>query len=511
MTKKRKSVFGLLLVLCTACILLMACRTREKAEDEETSEVTEESATEFEEEVKQFETEEEEPLMVFYSGSHMSSPVVLANFQAKHPEVNLKSYSIKGSDLESIQETIDQYGEPDIWLLMGNSGTSYVLDDLYEQGLIADIRPFITEDENLDPLAYVGGTFTAMDNGEALFGLPLTWKKDCLIIRDPKWQDSELAYLPENHTGEEFYQALITEFEKERPNNGIFWADYTFGFMQSLYELGLVHEEDGEIMIDEDIFTMIYEFSMKREKIDKDTWNLYPRDQGSSTGNPGQFQGTPALDPSMYNSNYVGCTLDGAPQVTAVYAKSVIELHNEDIHMYYIPTYNSSDEYVADVAEYAMVGGTSARKQQAYEVIRMMMDTPIEIVNQPSGRMTSCETYSPVNIELALELMGYFESLEIDLPIYDATSNLFYTLNKAQLTEEEKQQIEKLINGIADLSYQYGDMPEEEAFYFYYEDYMFNSGDLKPKYCYLEIMKALNPDSEKWNMTPEEIEAFLYE
>ena len=40
---------------------------------------------------------------------------------------------------------------------------------------------------------------------------------------------------------------------------------------------------------------------------------------------------------------------------------------------------------------------------------------------------------------------------------------------------------------------------------------MFNSGDLKPKYCYLEIMKALNPDSEKWNMTPEEIEAFLYE
>lgn len=512
MEKKSKKYIGALLFVLLACIFLMACRTRDSKEEEETSsEITEDSAVDFEDEVKQFEAEEEEPLVVFYSGSHLSAPVVLSNFEIMHPEINLKSYSIKGSDLESIQETLDEYGEPDIWLLDGNSGISYALDNLYEQGLIADLRTFVTEDESLDPLDYVGGTFTAMDNGEALFGLPLTWKKDCLIIRDPKWQDSELAYLPENYTGEELYKAFITEFEKERPNNGIFWADYTFGLMSNLYELGLVKEEDGETVIDEELFTMVFDFTLRQEKQNQEIKNLYPRNTGSATGDPDLFQGTPALDPAMYDSNYVGCSLSGAPQVTAVYAKSVIELHGEDIHMYYMPTYNSSDEYVADVADYAMVGGNSARKQQAYDVIRMMMDTPMEIVNQPAGRMSSGETYSPVNIELALELMDYFGSMEIDLPIYDATSNLFYTLNKGQLTAEEKQQIKDLINGISDLSYWYGDRPEEAAFYFYYDDYMHNSGELKPKFCYLEMMQAWNPDSEKWNMTPAEVEAFLNE
>ncbi len=505
MTKERKKLFGLLLLLCAACIFLMACRAREKAQ-EPISGITEDSAAELEEDVKQLESDEEEPLVVFYDGG-LFKPTVLENFQLQHPEVSLQTYRIHGTDMEGIQETLDQYGEPDIWLIKANSGIREEIDNLDDQGLIADIRPFIIEDVNLDTLDYVGGTFTAMDNGEALLGLPLTWKKTCMIIRDSKWQDSELAYIPENYTGEELYKAFITEYELGQPNDGIFWADRNFDLMQDLYELGLVKKEDDEIFIDEDLFAMVYEFTLSQQKVSQDAWYM----GGSGADNPDQFQGTPALDPSMYAGNYYGCHLTGAPQVTSVYAKSATQLHGEDIYMYYMPTYKSSDEYIAEVGEFAMVGGTSTRQQQAYEVIRLMMDTPMELVYQPQRYDMKGATYSPVNIELAIQMMDYFGSLEMNLPIHDMSGNLFYTLNKAQLDNREKQQIEELIRGIVDLSIQYGDHPEMDLYDVYYQDYIYNDGDLNTKLCYFELMRAMNPESEKWDMTPEEIEAFVNE
>ena len=84
MTKERKKLFGLLLLLCAACIFLMACRTREKAQKSD-SEVTDDSAVEVEEDVKQYAADEEEPLVVFYDGFKL--PVVLSNFMVQHPEV----------------------------------------------------------------------------------------------------------------------------------------------------------------------------------------------------------------------------------------------------------------------------------------------------------------------------------------------------------------------------------------------------------------------------------------
>ncbi len=509
MRKNRRNLFGLLLLLCIACIVLVACRMRDKAEVESASKVTENSAVEYEDEVKQFEAEDEEPLVVFYDSGIV--PVVLSNFMLVHPEVKLEVYGLSGDDFEDVQNTIATYGHPDIWLFAGTGQTKKHIANLYELGMIADMRNFISEEQNLNTLDYVGGTFTSLDNGDIIFGLPLTWKKRCLIIRDSQWRNSELAYLSENFTGEEFYKTLITESEKVRPDNGIFWADSTFYFWSDIYELGLVQEKENEVIIDEELFNMVLEFTLEQEKINEEVRNLYSRNTGASTGRPDLFQGTPALDPAMYAGNYLGCSLNGAPQVTSVYAKSMTELHGEGIYMYYIPTFGNGDEYIANVAEFAMVGGTSSRQQQAYEVIRLMMDTPMELITQPSGRTSMGETYSPVNIELALQLLDYFETAEGELNIFDRVGNLFYTVEKKQLSENEKEQMEELITGIVDLSFQYVNDEAREVFMLYYYEYMSNGVLANPKYCYLEIMQALNPNSEKWNMTQEEMDAFLNE
>ena len=502
--KREKKLFGLLLLLCAACIFLMACRTREKAQDAE-SKVTDDSAVEVEEDVKQFEVDEDEPLVVFYDAFEF--PVVLSNFMVQHPEVKLQIYSIKGSQIEDIQETINQYGSPDIWL-MSNSGSRYAIQELYEQGQVADLGPFCAEDASLDKTEYVGGTFEVLDTGEALLGLALTWEKNCLLVRESKWQNSELMGLREQYTGEELYTAL-KEFEKGRAENELFWADITFHVLYDMYELDIVQSEENEILVDEDLFQMLYEFSLKVRKQDSAAEELLPRWEGAGTGSPDKFQGCTALDPRMYAGNFYGCTLRGAPQVVSVYAKSAAAYHGEDVHMFYVPTYESKASYIGTLNNYAMVGGQSARQQQAYDTIRLMMDTPVITITQPEGG--GAETSSPVNIELALDLLDYFEEQDTILPIMDRVGNKFFNFDKQKLTEEEKQKIQEVIVGIKDLTFKYEDLSEGEIYYSYENEYVYNNGSLNTKLCYFELMRAMNPESEKWNMTPEEIDAFVNE
>jgi len=505
MTKERKKLFGLLLLLCAACIFLMACRTREKAQ-ESNSEVADDSAVEVEEDVKQYAADEDEPLVVFYDD--FKFPVVLSNFMAQHPEVKLQIYSIKGSQIEDIQETIDQYGSPDIWV-MGSSASRYAIRELYEQGQVADLGPFCIEDTSLDKTEYVGGTFEVLDTGEALLGLALTWEKNCLLVRESKWQNSELMDQREQYTGEELYTALIKEFEKGRDEDELFWADITFHILYDMYELDIVQSEKDEILVDEDLFQMLYEFSLKVRKQDDAAKELLPRWEGAGSGSPDKFQGCTALDPRMYAGNFYGCTLRGAPQVVSVYAKSAVAYHGEGVHMFYVPTYESKDSYIGALMNYAMVGGQSSRQQQAYDTIRLMMDTPMITINQPEG--FAAETYSPVNIELALDMLDYFDEQDTVLPIMDRVGNMFFKFDKQQLTEEEKQKIQEVIVGIKDLTFKYDDISESEIYYSYENEYVYNNGSLNTKLCYFELMRAMNPESEKWNMTPEEIAAFVNE
>ena len=83
------------------------------------------------------------------------------------------------------------------------------------------------------------------------------------------------------------------------------------------------------------------------------------------------------------------------------------------------------------------------------------------------------------------------------------------SLNEAE--QEEKQKIQEVIVGIKDLTFKYDDISESEIYYSYENEYVYNNGSLNTKLCYFELMRAMNPESEKWNMTPEEIAAFVNE
>ena len=497
--------FGrIMLLLGLMCIFLVSCsKSKEEAE-------TEESFNEIEEGVTQFKIDEEEPLVVFYQDASLGNqmPIVLHNFILQHPEINLLIYNINSKNLEletmeRIKQLIKQYGDSDIWLLDAESGEmKELLDDLYDMGMIADISSFYAEDQAIQSEDYVGGTFEVLKNEEALLGIPLSWSKECLIIRDSKWKNSEWAELPKEYTGEELYRALISQFEKGREEDELFWADESFNLLYDMYELEVLEYKNNEYFIDEKIFEMIYEFGLKQVKQDRAA-------EKQQSIRYDQFQGCAALDPYMYSGNYFGCSLYEAPQIAAIYTKSMFEMIDEEVHIYYMPTFESSDQYVGRVQECAMVGGNSARKQQAYEVIRMMMDTPITMMTQPEGYVP--ETYSPVNVELALQMVDDFDEIDQRLSVTNRIGELLFNVEKQKLTEDEKQQLYKVISKIENLYLDDGYTEIDKIYYSYVGEYVNHNGSLNTKLCYLELMRAMNPESEKWNMTPEEIEAFVNE
>ncbi len=506
-----------MLLLGITCILLISCLLISCSKQKE-EKVEEDSLIKIEEGVTQRQVDEDEPLVVFYLSQTVGKqmPIVLHNFMLNHPEIdlvtcNIRSYFPNLDLMETIKRMIQQVGDPDIWLL-DNADVEMrtLIDELYDMGMVADISSFYTEDESVYREDYVGGTFEVLNTEKGLLGLPLNWGKEGLIIRESMWKNSELEDLPEDYTGEELYRALIRQFNIDRDENELFWTEDSFELMNMMHELDVLKCENDEYFVDEEIFELLYEFWVKRINQDRDAEEMHKKMQFAATGDPDAFQGCPALDPYMYAGDYFGCALWGAPPITTIYTKSTIELSDEDVHMYYLPTFDSSDQYVGRVRDCALVGGNSPRQQQAYNVIRMMMDTPITIMTQPQGYIP--ETYSPVNVELALQMVDDFDKLNQHLSITDMAGNLFFTLEKQRLTEDDKQQLCKVISGIEKL-YLYDNRHTaiEEIYYSYANEYVNNNGSLNTKLCYFELMRAMNPESEKWDMTPEEIEAFLNE
>ncbi len=480
-----KKIWVAFLVM-TVCASLFSCKNREKK--------TEESEIKFElnAEVRQLDYDVTEPLVVFCECDNG----IIANFQSNYPDIPLEIHYTHWFGTEDIEDMIFQYGEPDIIIgfnLWTDDNVRFV--ELYEEGYIADIQAFYGADGSIVESDYVPDTFEVMTTDNAMIGMPLSWATRCLLIRDSKWKGSEFSYLEEGYTGSELFSVLKIEQEKPREEDEYFWA-HTSTFtdiLDDLYEMNVLsHTESGEIVIDEDLFELLYNF---RVKIEKEQYTL-PR------------MGThPAINQDALNGKYFGCTLFGAPQIAAVYAKSGAAFEGEEAHIYWIPMINDGDEYIGQVKDVAMVGANSKRKQQAYDVIRLMMDMPIEVY-KIAGWNNAPQTYSPVNINRAMQLLEEFDSKEENLVIKDFDDNFSELIPKEKLSEQEKKQIQKIIMNMSGLHFELDGV----GLYEIYANNLVESLDdeeINHRLCYFEIMRALNPESEKWNLTREEIHAFV--
>ena len=466
-----RKIHQYVVVTCLLAFMVILCSCSESKKQEEGS-------LEKEGEVLQMEVDFEEPLRVFYEDAGF-----LVNFSNVYPDVELElckiSRSWEGEEM-SIESWAEKYGDPDIVLLHPSSGFNLVEE--YEKGQVEDIRAYCAEDAALDQANYVGGTFDVFANGEVLMGLPLSWQKQCLIVKESEMMNSALEVLPEGYTGLELFKAMLTEIQKEQYIEKFCWL-HMLSFYYNLKEVA--PKIDGKFEIDEEMFKALFEFSIQNEM------NFEAADEafGGVYEHLFQTQGEPALDPDACRGGYYGTSLMGAPQVTAIYAKSVAGMDCEDVEFFWIPTADNGDEYVGLVRDYAFIGKNSARKQQAYEVIRMMMDMPVMFMTQPTG--FDSEIYSSVNIQQSIESLNYFNNLEQKLHIWNRGGELFYILDQLKLDEEELEEIRGVIKGISSLNM---DLSEEETtelnkLYYDYKSLCVDSGSIDHAMCYAEMQK----------------------
>ena len=475
-------------LLLAFVILLCACSVNERREEDSfEADALETDSLDGEEDVAQMEVDFDEPIRIFYMDRDAG---LLTNFAALYPEIELERCPIypnfEGKDLD-IAYWAEKWGDPDI-VLLSDPGY-WDIETEYENGQVEDIREYCAADETLDVSNYVGGTFEVFDNGEAMLGLPLSWYKRCLVVKESQLAGSELESLPEDYTGRDLFEAMLAEIKKEKYEEK-FCLLHGLGFSDNLTELA--PKVDGKFQMDEEMFKTIFEYSV----LDELNYDAAREAFGNFSEHANQRLVEPALDPEFCPDGYFGTCMRGAPQMMAIYAKSVAAMDQDDVKLFWVPTIDNNEEYVGLVKDYAFIGKNSTRKQQAYEVIRMLMDMPITLMTQPNG--LGSEIYSPVNIQSSLDSLEYFNSLEQELIIRHVDGEIFYKLDQQKLSEEELEDIRGIITGMVDLYAKYSLEKNNELSmsYYDYRTLAIETGKIDHTMCYAEMQKYLHSDDE---------------
>ena len=105
--------------------------------------------------------------------------------------------------------------------------------------------------------------------------------------------------------------------------------------------------------------------------------------------------------------------------------------------------------YIADVTSLGMVGAKSDQQQEAYEVLRMMMDMKISEWVVSTGNFTN-NTMCPVHVENAKLFIDAVENsgLDVFLDYEPNTREEMYNVPKQALTEEMKHEIGNVLDHI---------------------------------------------------------------
>ena len=105
-------------------------------------------------------------------------------------------------------------------------------------------------------------------------------------------------------------------------------------------------------------------------------------------------------------------------------------------------------------------------------------------------------------------MLEYLDDGEENLVIKNLKGMMVDSIEKEKLSKDEKQKVVDVITGVVDLQFQF-DATEVYSICSSYVDSYKEGNDINHRQCYFEVMKSLNPESEKWNLTQEEIKAFV--
>lgn len=384
--RKKLQKLSLGLLLCGLLLGLAGCRQVHERPEESRQEESR--------------PEEAQPASLVVFQEESCNPLFIFALEAAYPEISFQV--IKYND-NNLKEQIAGGRAPD--LILGSCQIS--LQKLAEDGIIADITAYYKEDENFNSELYYPGVSEVGRVNDVLYAFPLGLETNYMTLREETFRNSAFAALPENYTIQELLQAMLAELDAAQNSSGTVFNGIlpVFSLYDWLWDSGALQVENGKVFIDQELFDQIIQLLNK---------------QYNNVEQVGTFNAAAPVDPTTEGGQFVAAAWGAngpdvchtAPQIGLVYAQSANRAaFSQETYVLWRPMKGDSRKYAARVGVWGMVGKESDYQELVYEMLRAMMDMPVDGWISPGERT---ETVFPVNRENALLMLKTVENTGVD-------------------------------------------------------------------------------------------------
>lgn len=462
--------------------------------------------------------EQDAPLLVFAISDESRN--VITNFQIVYPDIELEVVTIDAeSDAlrkfmegelpqgatytldDAMEDYIQLHGSPDLIISTTQKISQEKLPAWIESGWVQEMSQYFSEDESFQSDSYYPGTADIGRVEGVLYALPLALNTEYWTLRDEVWNDTEFGTLKEGYSAADLLNCVEKELEAEVAAGAEGWIvlDTGYSYMNDTYawlhKFGAIQMTNGEISLDKELFTQICQVqSLCIDNVldrESNLWVLHTAVDPRAAAE--QYYVT------LWSSNLEDIQ---APQIGLIHAQSVTQsVFQQDSHVLWLPhqTKDGKSEYAAEVAYWAMIGSETQRAQEAYDVIRLMMDMPAQFVTASVNLSSNSgiNAHVPINRQNAINMITQMEESTIQsFAIKSSDPTITATVPRVAATPEMRASMEAFLSNITqlytadkDIAYDISDVLWEYK----------NSGGTDYSECYDAVLKILqeNQSGEK--------------
>lgn len=402
---KRSHLLCLFLVIC---MLFTACSvSQNQGEDrEESTEETIDNSSWTESSLKQDE-ENSRPVStpqkmveVYYMNMLGQTAIddMLLWYQKTYPEGPQINITVVQS-IDQFNQSVEKNGLPDLLLIdkqhMDLMANPY---QWIEKGAAEDLSNWLALDQSFDETQYLGGVLKAGNFSECQYMIPLSVRCSYMIM-----PENQAALFSETASSKDLLGALLTSYEENEETSESYtelrqFYSMSAGPVMALYEF---MEQIGAIQVDREQKTVKVDEVLFEQAI------RYMRYQQNAM-NHAMEQGILQQSFDLLTNVCTTFTSNANPAFTLHYMDNASQMaEKEAMQIVPFPCEEMGKSYAACVTTVGMIGAQSKNKEEAYQVLRSLMDIPADDWQLIYGSENLKET--PVNLKSAKDLVKLLE------------------------------------------------------------------------------------------------------
>ena len=392
------------IVLCASLALsLFGChKTRERSKtSKETKGSNQETA------VESSDSQMDEPLTLYYVNNNQHKGVTMLLGWYRSQKDAIKVEAIAFESVQELEKALEGEEQPDLIMLDKLSGSTQSDPFMWiREGKIAGLNYFMNDDETFEAANYIAGTLEAGIYEDEQYILPLSISNQYLVVNEEELDSGVLSALGGGYTTKQLMEELIHDAEAHEGETYFTTLPFYYdlagkgAWVYDMLELtGALHVDhmNGGVKIDAEMFGQTMEYMAT---LVDDANLLY-------TG-AADLSNLDFVDMEGYCT--VVLTDRNAPYMTRYMNSACRQLLQQEMTI--LPYALPEGGYAVNVNVMCMVGAGSDQQEEAYQVLRDMMDVPKEKWETINADDTFVQM-SSVNRNVALGLLESFLVMDV--------------------------------------------------------------------------------------------------